>query len=158
MPRILKGITLAGWQKQRDVSPLSDPGRSNLTSVPCSTLRGMSQVGGCSEEMSGNSNVTMATAEWLTGDRQDASVPFQEIPSCLMCNPLYETGQTAEVSVRLCVCVCVSSMWENMRLQLHLSQKCLKLFSIGLTSFIHPSINYSQSALQPLLCLRATRP
>ncbi len=39
-------------------------------------------------------------------DWQDVSVPFQEIPSCLMCNPLYETGQTAEVSVRLCVCAC----------------------------------------------------
>lgn len=81
--------------------------------------------------------------DWQTGDRQDVSVPFQEIPSCLMCNPLYETGQTAEVSARLCVCV--SSMWENMRLQLHhLSQKCLKLFSIGLTSFIHPSIHQPQ--------------
>jgi len=28
-------------------------------------------------------------------------------PRAMMCNPLYETGQTAEVSARLCVCVCV---------------------------------------------------
>lgn len=155
MPRILKQITLAGWQKQRDAPPLSDPGRSNLTSVPCLTLRGMNQVGGCSEAMSSINNVTKATTEWLA-DRMWVS-HSRKSPRA-WCVILFMKQDRLLRYQRDYVCVCVSSMWENMRLQLHLSQKCLKLFSTGLTSFIHQSINHNRSALQQLLCSRPTQP
>lgn len=120
---------------------------------PLLNLEGDESSWWLSEAMSGNNNVTKATTGWLT-DRMWVS-HSRKSPRA-WCVILFMKQDRLLRYQR--DCVCVSNMWENMRLQLHLSQKCLKLFSIGLTSFIHQSIYHNRSALQPPLCLRPTQP
>lgn len=149
MLRILKQITLAEGQKREIPLPFSDPGGSNLTSVLCLTLTGLNHVGGCSEAMSGNSN------EWMI-DRQAANrmrVSHSRKSPRAWCVILFRKRDRLLRYQR--DYVCVSSMWENMRLH-HISQKCLKLFNIGLTSFVHQSINHNQSALEAIVLLWPT--